>query len=65
MTNLTHDEEIRVPQLHCPICFEPVLPTPTGYLCKTHGALTILQVISERVAEEGRKKRDERNQSLS
>ena len=50
--------------LHCPICFEPVLPTPIGYLCKAHGALTILQVISERIAELRRRKRDQREQDL-
>ena len=45
--------------LYCPICLEKVLTTPTGYLCKTDGELTIPQVISERIAELRRKKRDE------
>ena len=54
-----------IPSLYCPFCFEPVIATPIGYLCKAHKDLTILQVISERVAEIRRKNRDERNQSLS
>jgi len=50
-----------VPEFYCPICCRKVLPTPTGYLCQACGPLTILQVISERVAEERRKKRDEQS----
>lgn len=53
------DYRTMIPQSFCPVCFSPVLPTPTGYLCRTDGELTILQVISERVAEMRRKKRDE------
>ena len=53
-----------VPKFYCPFCWQHVLPTPTGYLCQACGSLTILQVISERVAEIRRKNRDERNQSL-
>ncbi len=56
----TIESKREVPQSFCPYCFELTLPTPTGYLCKKHGPLTILQVISERVAELRRKKRDER-----
>ncbi len=50
--------------LYCPICLEKVIATPRGYLCKKDGELTIPQVISERIAELRRKKRDER-ESLS
>ncbi len=50
--------------LYCPICLEKVIATPIGYLCKVHKDLTILQVISERVAELRRKKRDEREQEV-
>ena len=52
-------ERYQVPKSFCPYCFEPVFPMPNGYHCKTHGPLTILQVISERIAELRRKRRDE------
>lgn len=51
-----------IPHFYCPICLSKVLPTPTGYLCKKDGPLTMLQVISERVAELRRKKRDDREE---
>lgn len=59
MTNIVG--EYQVPKSFCPFCFTEVVPTPTGYLCKQHGPLAILQVISERVADERRKKRDEQS----
>ncbi len=52
-------EDKIVRPLYCPICLEKVIATPRGWLCKKDGVLTILQVISERVAELRRKKRDE------
>ena len=57
---MTIEPESIILPLYCPICLEPVIATPIGYLCKVHKDLSILQVISERVAELRRKKRDER-----
>ncbi len=48
-----------IPPLYCPICLEKVIATPRGWLCKKDGVLTIMQVISERVAELRKKRRDE------
>ncbi len=56
---MTIEPKTIIPSFYCPVCYRKVIATPTGYLCKQHGALTILQVISERVAELRRKKRDE------
>lgn len=57
---MTIEPKTIIPKFYCPVCFIVVLPTPTGYLCTTCGVIEIWQVLSERVAELRRKKRDER-----